>query len=152
MNKLTSSLVVLIFFFRLIGSAQEPQPPQRPINVSLLQLIATPEKFNDKLVDVEGFLDMSREGDLLYLHQIDSENGLLSNAIWVRRTEQMGKEKAKLHMKYVRVVGTFRLDFKEQLGTPSSGIPDVRKVEIWSDPANPMSRKIGQIPGVSPNR
>lgn len=107
------------------------------MNVSLVQLIATPEKFDGKLVFVFGFLEMNREGDLLFLHQSDSEHALLSNAIWVRRTEEMGKDRAKLNMKYVKVVGTFRAGFKEQLGIPSNGIPDVKGVTMWSDPSNP---------------
>jgi hypothetical protein len=135
----------------LLAAAVLAQESSQPVKVSLVQLIATPEKFDGKLVSVQGFLDMDREGDLLYLHQSDSENVILSNAIWVRRTEQMGKDKAKLNMKYVKVTGAFRLGFKEQLGNPSNGIPEVQSVELWSDPAHPVSQRIRQIPGVSPN-
>jgi hypothetical protein len=121
------------------------------LTVSLLQLIATPEKYDGKLVQVQGYLDMSREGDLLYLHQIDSENVLLANAIWIRRTEQMGVDKVKINLRYVKVIGIFRLGFKEQLGNPANGIPEVFKVEPWSDPANPLKHRIETIPGVSSN-
>jgi hypothetical protein len=122
---------------------------QSPLSVSLVQLIATPEKYDGKMVTVRGFLAMDREGDLLYLSQADADNVLLSNATWIRRTEAMGREKELLNRKYVKVVGTFRQDFKEHLGNPSGGIPEVRTVELWSDPAHPMSQKVREIPGVS---
>lgn len=133
----------------VMSTMHAQESTQQPTRVSLVQLIATPEKFNDKLVVVMGFLGMSREGDLLFLHQADAENMIDSNAIWVRRTEQIGKDREKLNMKYVRVIGSFRENFKEQLGNPRGGIPDVQNVTVWSYPANPISRKLGTIPGVN---
>jgi hypothetical protein len=112
MFRITKLAIIAGCLLALSAFAQES--PQQAAKVSLVQLIATPEKFDGKVVAVQGFLDMDREGDLLYLHQADSENVILSNAIWIRRTEQMGRDRAKLNMKYVKVVGTFRLGFKEQ--------------------------------------
>jgi hypothetical protein len=126
-------------------------PPPQPLQVSLIQLIATPDKFDGKLIYVCGLLEMSREGDLLFLDQSDRDNVILSNAIWVRRTEQMGKDRLTLNGKYVAVVGIFRVGFKEQLGTPGNGIPEVSHVEFWSDPNHPLDQRIRQIPGVSSN-
>ena len=117
-------------------------------NVSLIQLIATPEKFDGHLVAVCGYMDMGREGDLLYLHQVDSENAVLSNAVWVRRTETMNK--SLLNHRYVIVIGVFKVSYKEQLGSPPNGITDVKEVRIWSDPNNPIRDKIEHLPGVTP--
>lgn len=140
--------------FRLIGfvgllSLTVIAQEHAPLKVSLVQLIATPEKFDGKLVSVQGFLAMGREGDLLYMSQADADNVLLPNAIWIRRTEKMGKDRPTLDMKYVRVVGIFRIAFHEHLGTPTGGIPEVKSAEFWSDPSHPMSQKIREIPGVS---
>ena len=38
-------------------------------DVSMVQLIATPEKFDGKFVRVHGFLNLGFEGDSLYLHR-----------------------------------------------------------------------------------
>lgn len=144
------AIILLIISAASFGAAEKFQ--STPLNVSLLELIATPQRFDGVLVNVVGYLDMSREGDLLYLHQTDSENMLNSNAIWVHRTEQMGVDKIKINRKYVKVVGVFRSGFKEQLGTPSCGIPDPTRVESWSDPSNPVKRRLATLPGVTPER
>lgn len=44
------------------GSSAEP-----PVDVSIINLIATPEKFDGKLVSVIGFIHIGREQDLLFL-------------------------------------------------------------------------------------
>ena len=128
--------------------AMRAQAPQQPINVSLVQLIATPEKYDGKLVLVSGFLDMGREGDLLFLHEEDDDNVILQNAIWVRRSEQMTKDKLTLNRKYVQVTGVFKVGYTEQLGVPPNGISDVRDVRFLSDPANPTGPRLCQLPGV----
>jgi hypothetical protein len=145
-NLRRSAIIAAWLLVPIVGAQESSRPPTR---VSLLQLIATPERFNGQLVSVMGFLDMSREGDLLYVHQADSENVISANAIWVRRTEQVGRDREQLNMKYVKVVGTFRIGFKEQMGDPSNGIPDVQSVKVWSDPIYPLKRKIREMPGVN---
>jgi hypothetical protein len=127
--------------------AQDSTPV--PIQVSLIQLIATPEKFDGKLVQVRGFLQMGREGDLIFLDKSSCDNVVPMNAIWIHRSEQMGKDKLKLNRKYVEVLGVFRVGFKEQLSIPSNGISDAKRVQAWSDPDNPLDQRIRQMPGVS---
>jgi hypothetical protein len=61
----------------------------------------------------------------------------------------MNKDKTNLHLKYVRVTGIFRLGFKELLGNPSNGIPEVKSVVVWSDPASPLRQKLCGTPGVN---
>lgn len=147
MQRITT-IVLLLIVSNFFGVAQRPEAG--PQNVSLVELIASPQKFDGVLVNVIGYLDMSREGDLLYLHQTDSDNMLNSNAIWVHRTEEMGIDKTRLNHKYVTVVGVFRSGFKEQFGTPSCGIPNATRVESWSDPSNPVKRRLSTLPGVNP--
>ncbi len=136
----------------LVLTACLPLFSQERVKVSLVQLIATPDRFDGKAVEVKGFLEMDWEGALLYLHQADADNAMLSNAIWVRVTGQMKKDEEKLNKKYVTVRGKFHAGFKEQLGNPLGGIPEVEKVEFWSDPANPLSQRLRQMPGRSENQ
>ena len=49
----------------------------------MVQLLATPEKFDGKLVRVFGFLRLEFEGDALYFHREDDVQGLTRNGIWV---------------------------------------------------------------------
>jgi hypothetical protein len=139
---------LLLLCVAVLG-ANAQSPVSQPLKVSMVQLLAAPERFDGKLVLVQGFLDMSREGDLLFLHQEDCKNLLLENAIWVRRTEQMGKDRLRLDGRYVSVLGVFRVGSTKQLGAPVNGIPDVRNVSIWSDPSFPLHEKLNTIPGVT---
>jgi hypothetical protein len=141
--------VVALSACTLLPAAYAQHNPSAPIRVSLVQLLVNPAQFDGKLVTVYGYLSMSREGDLLYLQPSDADNAILSNAIWIHRTEQMGKDRMHLNRKYVVVTGICQIGFREQLGTPSNGIRNVHGVGFWSDPNNPINVRIGQMPGVS---
>jgi hypothetical protein len=75
---------------------------------SLLKLIATPEKYHDKIVSVTGYLNVQFEGDALYLHKEDYDKHLHANSMWLRLTERQIKEvdSLKLNRRYVLIEGT----------------------------------------------
>jgi hypothetical protein len=123
--------------------------PQQILYVSVLQLIATPGQYNDKLICVIGFLKMGHEGDLLFLHEEDGKHVILENAVRVQGTEQMRKESEKLDNKYVKLTGVFQAGDRGKLPFFSGKIAEVRTCEFWSDPNNPISRKIRELPGVA---
>ena len=78
-----------------------------PLDVSLIQLISSPDKFDGKLVRVEGFLRLEFEGEALYLHQEDDEQMLTKNAIWIDASPDMMKKRDSVNKKYVLLEGTF---------------------------------------------
>ena len=63
-----------------------PIEAEKPVHVTLVRLIANPEKFDGKLVRVIGFLRLEFEGNVLYLHREDYENAILGDGIWVDAT------------------------------------------------------------------
>jgi hypothetical protein len=140
-GKIAAMLILLSSSF--VFSSQSEQAR----NVSLLELITSPEKFDGQLIAVVGFLEMSRDGDLLYLHRADDENWIVANSVWIRRDERLGKDRNLLNRKYVKVVGIFKVGYHEQLGYPPNGISDVRSAKVWSNPDSPIGRK--NIPGVN---
>ena len=114
--------------------------------VSIMQLIVTPEKFDGRVISVEGFLVLGRERDVLFAHEVDATHLLLSNGLLVDRSEQMGRELKELDKKYVRVVGAFKFGGKHTM--PFAGtISDVQKCEFWSDPVEPVSKRLKTITG-----
>src|SRR5215469_766291 len=82
-----------------------PIQAQEPTGVTLVRLIANPEKFDGKLIRVIGFLRLEFEGDVLYLHREDYENAILGDGIWVDVTPAIRKESATLNMNYVLLEG-----------------------------------------------
>jgi hypothetical protein len=85
-------------------------------DVSIVQLLATPEKFNGKFVRVFGFLSLEFEGDALYLHREDYVQGLTKNGMWVDRTGEMERNAKKLNMHYVLIEATFDADDHGHMG------------------------------------
>src|SRR3989442_3142997 len=66
------------------GQAESPQP------LSFLELIANPNKFDGKLIFVTAFLGLDPpDGNMLYLHKEDYDNGILLNAVSIEVTKQM---------------------------------------------------------------
>ncbi len=52
-----------------------------PVDVTLVQLIANPEKFDGKSIRVIGFLRLEFEGNVLYLHREDYEHAILGDGM-----------------------------------------------------------------------
>lgn len=57
--------------------------PSREFITSLVKLIANPEVYNGKTVQIIGYLNLEFEGNAVYLHREDYENGLTGNGFWV---------------------------------------------------------------------
>jgi hypothetical protein len=77
-----------------------------PLGVSLVQLIATPERYHGKLVRVVGFLRIEFEGDALYLHEEDYRHRINKNAIWIDVPPE-ARNKHSLNNRYVIAEGVF---------------------------------------------
>jgi hypothetical protein len=102
-----------------------------PKDVSIVQLLATPEKFDGKLVRVFGFLRLAFEGDALYLHREDDTQGLTRNALWVDRTEAMEREQEKLNAHYVLIEATFDAEDTGHMGLFGGALKKVTRVIPW---------------------
>jgi len=110
------------------------------IPVSLVQLIATPEKFDGKVVTVRGYLEyVGARHDIsahfLYLNREDAENQL-GNAVLVVASEQMRRDEEKINRMYVTVIGTSHT-VRASNGSSATAIKDVQSCTVWSDPKRP---------------
>ena len=59
--------------------------------VSLVQLLAAPERFHNKRVQVIGYLQLRFEGDAIYLHKEDCDHGITKNGVWINIPERWAK-------------------------------------------------------------
>jgi hypothetical protein len=100
---------------------------------SLVKLIATPEKFHNKSVTVIGYINVEFEGNGLYIHKEDFENGLYSNGLWINLTEKQEKEIDSLFLnkKYVLIEGTFDKTGNGHLGLWSGEIKEITSIVSW---------------------
>jgi len=137
--KMLRAFFVLIFLAQTI-TVRSIAAPEPPTDVSIIQLIATPEKFDGALVSLIGFMQIGREQDLVYLGEQDFNHGLIENALWFRLSEEIGKDSQKLNKNYVRIVGVFSARHEGPYGCPNGGLTTVKRFQIWSTPENPVGR------------
>jgi hypothetical protein len=139
MRCLISVMLGFLLVISPTGLAQD-----RAIGASVIELMASPEKFDKKVVEVTAFLVIERQPRhapqaTLWLHQEDAKN-MLPNGVGVIASEQMLKDEERINNIYVRLRGTFR-------GTPTVGggfsleIKDVQSCVPWSDPDRPIGLK-----------
>ncbi|MDR3157746.1 MAG: hypothetical protein LBU11_01785 [Zoogloeaceae bacterium] len=122
--------------------------------VSLIQLIANPEKYHGKTVLVSGFMHLEFEGHALYLHRDDAMHFLSRNGIWVDWydwEEGDGEEKLRSRNEffdqfllphndsYVVMEGVFNAKNTGHFGLWSGGIEQIKRVyraRIWEEKEN----------------
>ncbi len=105
-----------------------------PDAVSLVQLIATPEKYQGKPVQVFGFMRLEHEGNAIYLHREDYENALYKNGLWLTNVDT-AEHRAKHNLKYVLIEGTFDGKERGHFGLWSGSIKDIKRVQLWGTSA-----------------
>ena len=115
---------------------------EQPEYVSIVQLVATPERFDGKLLVVTGFLSLGTEADELYISSSDEANGILENGISIVRTQEIQQKRAELNQKYVRVAGRFKLNNRLKARFTSGGFAEVESCQFWSDPQHPIREKL----------
>ncbi len=137
-QKLAMSLLVA----GILACAASPQQQQDvPLVVSMIELIANPEKYDAKTVLVTGFLRIEHEGDILYFSENDFVHGISKNGLWVERTPDIVRELEKLDSAYVIVVGTFNPRAKGHRSSTSGSIQRIRTCTFWSNGKDPISRR-----------
>jgi hypothetical protein len=102
-------------------------------NVSLVKLIATPEKYDGKRIQVIGFLHLEFEGNAIYLHQEDYKHSLSANSFWVSFSSKLSTKKnmKKFSNRYVVIIGTFKANEKGHMGLFSGTLDNIVRLELW---------------------
>jgi len=132
---------VLIILLTLCGPAAVPK--QLPPAISIIQLIANPEKYNGQTVTVMGFMTIAFESDMLYLSYEDYQHAIVPNSVWFERNSHIMADSEKLDMNYVEIIGTFTTDtIGFGLGRPGvGGIKNVTSAALRSELKHPVAEK-----------
>lgn len=131
-KELKKLLPIVLLFFALLAfyssmteSAQNPIAPQ-PINVSMINLIATPEKFDGKMISVVGFLAIESEDARLYLGEEDYRHYIADNGIFIDVNKIVSRNMEKVDGHYASLVGVFRQKGASVSVGSNSQITDIR--------------------------
>jgi len=88
----------------------------------MVQLFATPERFDGKRVAAAGWCNLEFEGNALYLHEDDFRYGLVTNALWLEVPHPLPESYRSAQGGYAGVVGTFRAGRGGHLGRYNGSI------------------------------
>lgn len=101
------------------------------LNISLVSLIATPERFDGEMVQVKGFLHLELESSAIYIHEDDYKNKLTANGFWVNFSEKLDKKKNSLDYndRYVIIIGKFDAGEKGNKGLYSGSIKNIIRLD-----------------------
>jgi hypothetical protein len=122
--------LVILAFLLSVGLADGVAADQ-PIDVSMIQLIADPQKFDGQIIRVIGFLHLEFEGSAVYFHREDFERSMLQNGIWIELTESQQKSSVKLNNGYVLVEGRFSASEKGHFGIWPGSLQRISKLSNW---------------------
>jgi hypothetical protein len=113
--------------------------PCKLYDVSMIDLISNPETFDGKPIRVRGFAHFEFEGNGIYLHREDFEQGLFRNGIWLDTGEKSGPR--ELSDQYLDVQGTFAAarGGGGHLGMWAGEIRNITKMEPWIPHHGPPS-------------
>ena len=114
-------------------------------NVSMIKLIATPEKYQGKRIQIIGYLHLEFEGNAIYFHEEDCKKRIPENSFWVNFSNKLTEKKNlnDYNNKYVIIIGTFKMNDKGHLGLFGGTIDDIVRLDLWGN--NTGKHKLVQL-------
>ena len=102
-------------------------------DISMLRLIVTPEKYDNKTVQIIGYLNLEFEGNAIYFHKEDYENGSSRNGFWVSFDDKIAKRKdlEKYNKNYVIIVGKFDMNSKGHMSMFGGTLKNISRLDVW---------------------
>jgi hypothetical protein len=132
------SLLGVVIVSICVAASGQDRPPARaasaqPVFVSMVSLLASPQKYDGKFIRVMGFLGLEPESRALYLHEEDYEYGLTKNSFAVKLKEKQEEKARAFHKKYVIVEGIFSANGPDAREMTSGAIFNISRLEGWGD-------------------
>lgn len=114
----------------------------KPLVTGMVALLAAPQKYDGKVIQTWGFLNLRYESDSLWLHEEDLRNSLLKDSFALELTQKQREQFKSLNHTYVVVQGTLHSKGSDDPGLESGTISDVTMVHGWSPfvPFKPKTR------------
>ncbi|WP_068773573.1 hypothetical protein [Paenibacillus sp. FJAT-26967] len=109
---------------------------QNITEVSIINLISNPEKYDGELIRVVGVANIAFESNALYLSKEDYKNSITKNAVWLKLNyDQLNvtqKVLDKLNGKYVLIEGILNMNNKGHFDKYSGSIEKIARLERWN--------------------
>jgi hypothetical protein len=131
-------IIITLEAWQYISSLRSPAPTVEFETVSLVQLLANPERYDGRKIRAAGFFVYKGEQQALFLSSEDAENGISQNGITVALQSPAYKQDdlASLDRKFISVKGAFVLRGAAGARAPQIvGIEEVRSPPYAAEPA-----------------
>ena len=102
----------------------------------MVQLIATPERFDAKKVQVSGYMEKSANGYALYTHKEDASFVIFKNGLWLDSPKCENLQKNIEGPQIVLIVGTFSAAKKGEKNRFSGGLVNITRCTGWGTVVN----------------
>lgn len=103
--------------------------------VSMVKILANPEAYNNKKVQIAGYLHFKFEDSALYFSKDHADHLISSNAFWIKydTTVTDSLKPNDFDEKYVMIVGTFYSDQYGHMGSFAGTVivEGIRKLKKW---------------------
>jgi hypothetical protein len=115
------------------ASSQTPATiaSSQPELISMVQLLADPQKFHGRRVQVIGFAHFEFEGNAIYLSKEDYDYGITKNGLWLSTSKDNGDPR-ELNNSYLVVEGTINAEMKGHMGLWSGAIENITTLRRWA--------------------
>ena len=117
------------------GSSDLVRHGEKMKTVSMVELIANPEKFDGQRVFVQGFVRLEFEGTGLYFHEEDYRYGLRYNGVALSMTRAERDQAKPCNLKYCTIIGTYHATPAGYTGLWSGSLSNVKFVGATFGPA-----------------
>lgn len=130
MNKIALCLLALSLV--VLGCKERPVNDEEVEPISLIQLIAQPEKHHGMYIGTVGVLRLDFEGTALHFSSEDAKLGIPMNAIWLRIEPPDVEKYQNLAQEHVIVHGVFDANTNGHMGLYRGSIVEIES--IWPIP------------------
>ena len=124
-------LFTLMYFWVIGGNIAYaeliPSASTEVVDLSIINLITTPERYNGKLVRIIGYVELQFEGTSIYLSKY--ANASAKNGLWLDSVDP--KIWPKYNKKYCLIEGTFNSNNQGHMGMWSGAIENIQRFEVW---------------------
>lgn len=106
-----------------------------PAALSVMQIIAAPEKYDGRVVGTVGYLALRDDHGILYLHREDYDFGLYVNGLNIQFEPKLtGEDEARFNLHYVYLSGKFDAEDNGAGPARAGSIKRTSMVILWSTP------------------
>ncbi len=124
-------LVASLLFGTLGEFSRCAAKPRGPISVGMVALLASPQKYDGKIIRTWGFLNLRPDDNAIFAHEEDCQIPLYKNSFGLDFTEAQERQFKSLNQTYVIIEGTMHSKGADGPALDSGTLVHITMVHGW---------------------